>query len=52
MKLRLRRQWYFILGVVFALIMQLLASTFIERYSNYLHECDARTGYTCNVFGQ
>ena len=51
-RLRLKREWCFVLGVVATIMFTSLANTAIDFYSDYLHRCDLEKGYTCNIFGK
>ena len=51
-KTRLKRKWYFVLGMLTMLFLIISMYKYIEFYSDYLEKCDNDKGYTCNIFGQ
>ena len=51
-RLRLKREWCFVLGVVATMMFTSIANVAIDYYSDYLQRCDAERGYTCNIFGK
>lgn len=51
-KLRLKRKWCFVLGMLTMLIIIISMFKYIEFYKDYLKKCDIDKGYTCNIFGQ
>lgn len=51
-RLRLRREVCFLLGVIITILTIILLHYGVENYKEFLEKCDARTGYTCNIFGK
>lgn len=51
-KLRLKRKWCFVLGMVSILVLINITNKAVDFYSDYLHRCDLERGYTCNIFGK
>lgn len=51
-RLRLKRKWVVIFTIVLTLLVQVGFKYAVNNYVEYLHECDARNGYSCNVFGK
>ena len=51
-RLKLRRKWVFVLGVISTILIMNITNTMIENYKDYLHRCDIERGYTCNIFGR
>lgn len=51
-KLKLKRKWYFVLGVIITIITITTINTLIAHYAEWIHRCDQEKGYTCNIFGE
>ena len=51
-KLRLKRKWYFVLGMLTMLFLIISMYKYFNFYGEYLENCDKEKGYTCNIFGQ
>ena len=51
-KLRLKRKWRILLGILGAILIFLVVTYIINNYLEYLKNCDLDNGYTCNIFGK
>jgi hypothetical protein len=51
-KLKLKREWCFVLGMLTMTIITISIIKYIGFYNDYLEKCDNEKGYTCNIFGQ
>lgn len=51
-KLRLKRKWCFVLGMLTMAILTISIIKYMDFYGDYLEKCDNDKGYTCNIFGQ
>lgn len=51
-RLILKRKWVVLLTIIAVLSTQFIVKSFVNTYKERLHECDAKNGYVCNVFGR
>lgn len=51
-KLRLKRKWRILLGILGAILIFLVVTYVITNYLEQLEKCDIEKGYTCNIFGK
>lgn len=49
-KFRIKREIYFILGMIFMLIMQNGITFAINYFDNYFSQCDKHYGYTTDYY--
>jgi hypothetical protein len=52
MRRRLKREYLIMISFAIGVLFTLFVNYSIDKYNNYLEQCDNQNGYTCNIFGK